>query len=539
MSARAWLAGMLALVWLHLFANIRWPFEALTHAQAWLLPNPDLALLLACGIAAVLAGLRPGRIAWPLSAALLLIPLWRFGATLVPAVYGKPFDPWDDVLLIPGLVHLLTHDLGLAQFALYVVLGCGVAGVLWWLLQRALRRVLDCARSPQFGLPLLVALQLLLLGGWYAESCGAAAPWRRGSIASVLREGLRFVRTDQGRAGERFREQALAAQQEHAASPQDLGRLGGADLHLLFVESYGRVLHREPVRDTVGAWYTELDAQLRTAGLQVVSAYVRPSVRGGGSALAHAELLSGVPVGTFRELDWLLGTGLVPLPKILQQLGYHTIDVQPGMPRPWPEGMQFFGFAQEKFAADLGYRGTRYHWGEMPDQYALARLLVEDIAPAKQPVFAQFVSVTSHAPYTRIPPYVADWTAAADSAAFAGPPAQDYGIDWLQFTHDPRVEEAYLNSIQYSLQTACGFAAALPRRALVLVAGDHQPPATGSLTGSDTSFDVPIHAISSDPALLAPLRDQGWSEGFLPPAAAASFSSARFLPRFLDWYSGR
>ncbi|MEO6367581.1 MAG: hypothetical protein ABIP38_06260, partial [Steroidobacteraceae bacterium] len=49
-----------------------------------------------------------------------------------------------------------------------------------------------------------------------------------------------------------------------------------------------------------------------------------------------------------------------------------------------------------------------------------------------------------------------------------------------------------------------------------IVLGDHQPPA--AVSGSDASWDVPVHIVARDARVLDGLRAYGFAAGVVPPA---------------------
>ena len=77
-----------------------------------------------------------------------------------------------------------------------------------------------------------------------------------------------------------------------------LAHLEGADVLLLFVESYGAVTYKAPaIADGLVASRVDLGAAVaETYGREVVTAYVESPTFGGGSWLAHLSLISGVEV---------------------------------------------------------------------------------------------------------------------------------------------------------------------------------------------------------------------------------------------------
>jgi hypothetical protein len=88
--------------------------------------------------------------------------------------------------------------------------------------------------------------------------------------------------------------------------------------------------------------------------------------------------------------------------------------------------------------------------------------------------------------------------------------------------------------VSYDLQTLADW---LPRavkgNGLVIILGDHQPPAL--IGAASASHDVPIHLLSRDGALVRRLAGAGFADGPFPGGSAGTM--AELLPRFLDAYS--
>ena len=76
----------------------------------------------------------------------------------------------------------------------------------------------------------------------------------------------------------------------------------------------------------------------------------------------------------------------------------------PAITLAWPEA-DYFGYDRVLAAADLGYRGQPFNWVTMPDQFTLAAFERRLLDPApRAPVFAEIALISSHAPWTPIPP---------------------------------------------------------------------------------------------------------------------------------------
>src|SRR5919108_2349524 len=165
----------------------------------------------------------------------------------------------------------------------------------------------------------------------------------------------------------------------------------------------------------------------------------------------------------------------------------------------------------------------------MPDQYTLSIFERLERTGGDLPVFAEISLISSHAPWTPIPPVLDDWSTIGDGAVFSrwaqeGDPPE---VVW----RDPeRVRHQYTLAIDYVLEVLASYAARfVDERTLLILVGDHQPAPL--ITGEGAGRDVPIHVISGDPALLAAFRDWGLAEGMRPTGAAIGG-----MDRFRDWF---
>ncbi len=532
----AWIVASLFL--LHALASFRFPWEEIGWRASWLRFSPDFFLLIGWGFVVSLRS-RPGSLLeHSLTLLFLLVPLFRFGKTVMPVFYGKELDTYNDVLMAPSLVHLLLHRYEPWIQVVLSVLAIAAAVALYLVLHRLVRNALASAQNRRWCLSFLALGQLLVLLSFAEVSSGSRGPsrvWTEGMLAPASAGALDAI--EKWREEGRYTEKLEAARERSERLPKNLRRLGRADVYVLFIESYGRSLFRtEDTARAFAPWAAEWQGELSQAGFGVASGYAFPSISGGLSSLAHAELLSGVEVRNRRAFDRLLASDLTPLPHFFTQAGYRALNVQPATSEDWPEG-KFFGFSEDVFFHDFPYDGHVYHWGFMPDQFALAHFLAEQVRPDAPPLFVQYVSVTSHAPFSMIPPYYADWAVAANPASYRRDPERSYPIEWMNYAGHPDLQAAYMDTIRYSMETMIGFTLQLERPSLVLILGDHQPPNVGDLRKNDTSFDVPVHAVSNVEGLLLPFMAFGFGDGLVPPDDFPSFSSSLFLENFLTAFS--
>jgi hypothetical protein len=73
----------------------------------------------------------------------------------------------------------------------------------------------------------------------------------------------------------------------------------------------------------------------------------------------------------------------------------------------------------------------------------------------------------------------------------------------------------YVGTVNYVYRWLAGhFRRPEPRETVYVLIGDHQP--TANITGEGVTWDVPVHIVSRDPALLGRFRALGFSDGLSP-----------------------
>ncbi|MBX3463693.1 MAG: sulfatase-like hydrolase/transferase [Planctomycetes bacterium] len=534
-KAAVWL---LALGLLHLVAILPLPFTAADPWRPARTLSPDLAGLLGLAVLGAASG-RARGFAHAAAVLLLAAALFRSAAVYLHLLLDRRLDLKFDALELPGLLHLLTQDGAWPTWAAGIAIGLAVLAT-HCLLAWAFAVVAAPARRPRGAMVLLVALQALVLAGVARQSLASRPEplWHESMLwplAGQVGDAIDYWRHPAA-VDDPIRARFAGSARELAAVPGQLAGLGGADVHLLFIESYGRYAWREPgLAPRLQALARELEDELRAAGFGACSGTCRPANSGGASWLAHAQLLCGTRVDGHRAFQLLFESDIEPLPRRFRAAGYRTVEVLPAMPRQWPEGQRFYGFDEVLTQIELDYRGFVYHWGRMPDQFALHHLLEQVVRPAQQPLFTMFVSVTSHVPWRMVPHYIADWR--LEAATFAAPPRIVHPVTWLDVPYDPRLVPAFGDTLEYALRAAVGFVARLPRPSLVFVLGDHQPPIAGVGSHPDPSLEVPIHVFANRPALLEPITRSGFVGGITLDPDATSFDTSRFAASLLQLYS--
>lgn len=525
-DAPAPVALLAALVALHLVLAM--PREPGGWSASALLAAPvELAVIAAAMALAPAAGRRVLRhAALVLIAAVLLLKLGDLAAF---AALGRPFNPVFDLHLVAAGWTLATGAVGRAAAVGYAVAAGLAAAVVILVTARALAVLGAWLQARPFDRGATAAVA----GVGLLAAAAAAAGVGTGN-AALLAAKLR-ASADAVTSMRTFAQDAAADAQAEVATGELLDGLRGRDVLFLVVESYGRsALEDARYAPAIRARLEGFEDVLAAAGYGARSGWLTAPVKGGQSWLAHATLLSGLRIDHQQRYASLLASERRSLIHGFARAGWRTVAVMPAITMPWPEGA-WFGYDATYTADDLGYAGAPFNWVTMPDQYTLSALERLELARAdRPPVMAEVALISSHAPWTPIPP-VLDWEAVGDGSVFtpyarAGdPPA----VVWRDVE---RVRAQYLKAVDYALANLASYVETFGRDDLVLVVvGDHQPAPL--VTGEGAGFDVPMHVIAA-PEVLAEIDGWGWSMGMTPASDLPAWPMAAFRDRFVDAFSG-
>lgn len=325
----------------------------------------------------------------------------------------------------------------------------------------------------------------------------------------------------------RFTAQIDADPFQDAPGEQLLTGLRGKDVVLAFVESYGRDAVEDPeLAPPVNAVLDAGTASLRAAGYGSRSGFLTSPTFGGGSWLAHDTLLSGLWTDNEQRHRSLLASDRLTLNGAFRRAGWQTVGVLPAATQPWPE-KDFFSYDRYYDAEALGYRGPKFSYAPMPDQYTLSFFQRQVRADADRPIMAEIPLISSHSPWTAVPRMIG-WDAVGDGSVYHDQATVEDG--------DPgdagRARAGYRQAIAYSLETLISYVQTYGDDDLVLVfLGDHQPAPV--VTGEGASRDVPITIVARDPKVLDRVAGWGWQDGLRPGPQAPVWPMDSFRDRFL------
>jgi hypothetical protein len=314
---------------------------------------------------------------------------------------------------------------------------------------------------------------------------------------------------------------------------RELHRLAGADVLLIFVESYGAVAFDVPdLAAKLAPARHKLVGAVRETGRQMVTAYVDSPTFGASSWLAHLSLISGVEVRDQYAYTSLMASKRDTLLTNFSRRGYRTVALMPGMRQSWPEGA-FYQFDQIYGRDLLDYDGPEFGWWSIPDQFALAKLdELERNRPSRKPLFVVFPTSTTHAPFGPVPPYQPDWSKLLTKEPFEPSDVEQAMAARPDLTN---LGPSYVRAMAYEYASLAGYLRQHPQDNMLLIAiGDHQPPA--AVSGPHAPWQVPVHVIGRAGPLLDAFVCAGFRPGIEPaegpaldiPSAGCQYPLARF-----------
>jgi hypothetical protein len=443
-------------------------------------------------------------------------------------LFDRPFLPVDDLSQWRNGIETMRDSIGrstanlVVDFVVVFVVVLIAASV--WGLLRLTRTAADHRRR---------ALQAVALLGvaWVALRVVGTPVATTSASALAVRE-VRSVHSGLNAP------KALArqiARDRFAATPGDelLTGLRGKNVMLVFVESYGQVaVQGSSFSPGVDRVLAQGNRQLKAAGFSARSGWLTSPTFGGISWLAHSTFHTGVRIDTQRHYDQLVKTKRFTLSQAFERAGWRTVDVVPANNRDWQFGRTFYHWDHVYDSRDLGYKGPRFGYPTMPDQYTYLALQRKELAtPRKRPVFAEVDTVSSHFPWTKIPTFI-PWKRVGDGSIFEDIPPAASASQGTLLRNGTKARRAFGLSIEYSLRTLFSYAERYgDKNTVIIFLGDHQPHTV--ISGQGATHDVPIAIIARDPKVTKQIASWHWTDGVRPSPTAPVWPMNAFRDRFL------
>ena len=498
---------------IHLLVSAyRWfPGPLVAHAVA---PRPELVVFLAITFAASFAS-NPVRKAarWFTALSLAALAFFSVGEAFYQSVYREGFVPVSDLAYFPALLNMVLETELFAWTVSMTVLYCIVGAAVVLPVVVGLRRLTEVFRRYRRGGSIVLGLLAVV---------ALAGAMRDASPPLSVRLVSSFSIAQPEETTELTREYASVG-------------LGRSDLHLIIVESYGRVLYRrDELRSAIEPRLRATESALEEAGFVAYSSFLESPAFGGRSWLADATLLTGLWIDSQAKYDGLLQSKPRNLTHILGDAGFARVFAAPGTYSAGDDWRAVYRYDHYLFRGDFGYEGPVIGFGELPDQYLLhaTRRFAGSLLP---PVFFTYVLVSSHVPFDRIPPYLTDWDQLGDGSVYRRLPNTEFDSSWVAGSQH---SAGYVAAMDYVLRTVSDYITEqVDDESLFIVVGDHQP--RSPVTTAADGFAVPVHIVSKDSDHLSRLREFGFRVGFVPDQAPPHPSMDEFPRMVLSVLEGR
>ncbi|WP_374116069.1 CDP-alcohol phosphatidyltransferase [Streptomyces sp. CoH27] len=310
--------------------------------------------------------------------------------------------------------------------------------------------------------------------------------------------------------------------------------LRGKDMVFTFIESYGRSAVEDPIMGPgVDATLDARTQALAKAGFHAKSGWLTSATYGGSSWLGHSTTMSGLWISNQQRYRTVMASDHMSLTDAFKKTGaFDTVGVMPGVQKAWPE-QKWYGLDKVYNAFQLGYKGPKFSWSTMPDQYTLQQF--QNRVHSKQPAdgksrMSLLILTSSHTPWAPIPKMVG-WDQLGDGSIFNGIEKAGHPSSYT-LTDDTHTKEEYGKSVQYTVTALTEWLERYGTKDTVLVfLGDHQPNAHAS--GNHASRDVPVSIVAKDPTVLDKIASWGWTDGLRPAHTAPVWKMSAFRDRFL------
>lgn len=311
--------------------------------------------------------------------------------------------------------------------------------------------------------------------------------------------------------------------------------LGGKDVLMIFIESYGRTVFDKPEFSMhIQPLMQNQTEKLQAAGISTRSAWLTSPTVGGLSWLAHGTAMSGLWINSQLRYDTLVMSQHPSLNNLFRRAGWRSVGVMPAITMAWPEG-NYFGYDQLYHAHNSGYEGEAFNWVTMPDQFTLAAFQRNELHKKNRPpVMAEIALISSHAPWTPVPRLV-DWNKVGDGKIF-NEQATSGDTPETVWRDPERIRLQFRLSIEYTLTTLVDYLLTFGNDNLVVIAfGDHQPAPL--VTGDSDNRDVPVHFFARDPKIIDAISAWQWTEGLIPSAGSPVWGMDEVRERFIETFS--
>jgi hypothetical protein len=304
------------------------------------------------------------------------------------------------------------------------------------------------------------------------------------------------------------------------------------NIYIFMVESYGRVLLDNPEsRPVYQDFIMSMEDTLEGNGWKARSTFSKAPIFGGRSWLSMGSFICGIELKDQVIYSYFINRqkDYPHLIHFFNRQGYQTFALQPlNRSRPGYSLTSYERFYQYQtyiHAEDLNFDSSAFGFHKIPDQYSLNYTHDRYLKNLEEPYLLFFLTISSHSPWTFLPPYVTDWREIKTSSIQALREKYRHTSGRFKQTMQTHLIsgvglQEYLNLMFYELKIIRDYILQkMPENSIVIILGDHQPPI---VTDQNDGFETPLHIISQDSVFLKNLDNSHFSGGLLLDSSSAS-----------------
>jgi len=450
---------------------------------------------------------------------------------LMQNIMGRPFS-FIDTVYLNDLYHLLVDSYGLitALFIIFIIVSIPILLIIInFVFHRELGKLWLNSKYKRYKLFLCTVTLLLFL---FSISTSEKI-WVPGIVEAknmiTLSSRKKIIAENLDEEAARRSETVLVLDKE--SFPLD--KLKNQNVLVFIIESYGRTLFENPENwEIAKPRFKQFELDLKNKGFTIASSSLESPAIGGNSWLADSTFNSGVWVKDQTVYDELILSEIPVLGTYFKDAGYRTIVAQPGM-RTSGDEEYFYNFDKTYNYLDFEYNGPSFIWAKMTDQYVVDFIDRKEVLTSEQPLFAQYILISSHFPFQLIPAYIEDWDRIGDGSIYS----EENMVQTLTIPEGKKTAGPYglTVSLLYVMEVLTEYITQLKEPGLIIILGDHQPysKVTGPYGGRQTA----IHVLSKDKSLIKPFIQRGYTPGLLSPPIDSAVKMDQFLPQFLEDFS--
>ena len=317
-------------------------------------------------------------------------------------VFDRPFNPFDDWSHRGTAIETLRDAFGRSHANLAVAVAVVLVVALFVVLVAALLRVTRVAAGHRGrALPAVAALGVV----WVVLRVLGAPVASTSAVALAVHE-VQAVRTglqDRATLAARDRPRPLPRHSRRPAAdrPARQGRPPCVRRELREGRGPGLVLLAP--RSTPCSTRAPRSCGPPASPRAAPSSPPRPSAASAGWRTPPCS--RGSWIDSQRRYNQLVQSDRLTLSQAFKRAGWRAVGDVPANNRAWPEGSTFYHFDKVYDSRNVGYRGPRFGYPTMPDQYVLQALHRLELARRHRPaLFAEVDLVSSHAAVDAHPP---------------------------------------------------------------------------------------------------------------------------------------